>query len=70
MNIGKYRKFYLTLSLKELRKRQDITRSQIKKVWYDLHTNSSMQWQIGGLIRLQRIYDLLSWTIKEKFCND
>jgi hypothetical protein len=53
--MSKYRKFYNTLPLKELRRRQDITRLQIEIAYERKLTKA--------LIRLQRVYDLLSDSV-------
>lgn len=55
--MGKYRAFYQTLSLSELRRRQRITATQIVTAYRNKQTR--------GLIRLQRVFSLLTATIYE-----
>jgi len=55
---GKYLKYYCSLPLKELRRRQEINRQQTI-IAYRAH-------KTRGLIRLQRIYALLTEAILRK----
>ena len=61
--MGKYRKYYSTLSLNELRRRQYLTTCQIKMA-YD-----KRQRGLKALIRLQRVHLILSDVVMKKFCN-
>jgi hypothetical protein len=60
--MGKYREYYKTLSLHNLRRRQNITRQQIEFA----HQNKKTR----ALIRLQRVYDLLSDVVSMRTGNE
>jgi len=61
--MGKYRKYYDTLSLKELRRRQMINYAQTQEA-YRLTQSPDRYWRgLKALIRLQRIALLLADSV-------
>lgn len=66
-----YRKFYITLSSRELRRRQWLTKLQIQELYQQVQKRRS-NWQIylHGLIRMQRVDLLLADVVGRKYCPE
>lgn len=61
----------MTLDLRELRRRQWLTRLQITELYRQLQDQHGNKWQkLRGLIRMQRVDLLLADVVGRKYCPE